>query len=164
MKIRGTRQQALGIKSMGELLPIAYCLLAFVVSFVACGRKGDPRAPELALPETIRDLRAQADSGGIALTWSRPTHYIDGKELRDLAAFVIFRREVPKTCPDCPAVYRERTTLSVEDQEKFMKKKQLRFIDDELKPQTIYRYRVFSQLRDGSLSGPSNEVEITWRP
>ena len=28
-------------------------------------------------------------------------------------------------------------------------------------PKSIYRYRVSSQLLDGSLSAPSNEVEIT---
>ena len=60
--------------------------------------------------------------------------------------------------------YRERTTLNVEDQDKFIKKKQFRFVDQELMPQTVYRYRVFTQLRDGSLSDPSNEVEVVWRP
>lgn len=130
----------------------------------ACGKKGNPRAPELALPETIRDLRAQAESGGIALTWGRPARYVDGREIRDLAAFVVFRREASKTCPDCPVPYRERVTLSVEDQEKFIKKRQFRFVDDELRPQTVYRYRVFSQLKDGSLSEPSNDVEVPWKP
>jgi hypothetical protein len=157
------------IEDRGWRIAIIYILssilgLGAIIVGAACGKKGDPRAPELTLPETIRDLRAQAESGGIALTWSRPTSYIDGRELKDLAAFVVFRREISKTCPDCPVPYRERATLSVEDQEKFVKKKQFRFIDDELDPQTVYRYRVFSQLRDGSLSAPSNEVEIPWRP
>jgi hypothetical protein len=54
--------------------------------------------------------------------------------------------------------------VNIEDQEKFIKKRQFRFVDQELKPQTTYRYRVFSQLTDGSLSDPSNEVEVSWRP
>lgn len=139
-------------------------LCCIVLVAAGCGKKGDPRAPEFAVPEPIRDLKAQAESRGITLTWTRPTRYVGGRELRDLAAFVVFRGEVSKNCPDCPAPYRELATLSVEDQEKFIKKRDLRFVDAELTPQTIYRYRVFSQLTDGSLSDPSNEVEVAWRP
>lgn len=149
-----------------QLLFVSYCLLplAFGLFLFGCGKKGDPRAPELAMPETIRDLKAHAEGRGIALTWSRPMQYIDGKGLRDLAGFVIFRKELSKSCPDCPAPYRERATVNVEDQEKFMKKKQFRFVDQELTPQTIYRYRVFSRLMDDSLSDPSNDVEVAWKP
>ena len=158
----GNRHQALGTRRSRLFLPIAYCLLPLV--FFACGKKGDPRAPELAMPETIKDLKVGVEDRGITLTWSRPSRYVGGKELRDLAGFVIFRKEVSKACPECPAPYRERTEVNVEDQERFIKKKQFRFVDDELKPQTIYRYRIFSKLLDGSLSEPSNEVEAAWRP
>lgn len=137
-------------------------LLAFLV--VACGKKGDPRVPELAVPETIRDLRADPGSRGIALTWSRPLRYIDGKELRELAGFVIFRKEITKACPDCPVPYRQLAMVSVEDQQKFIKKSRFRFVDDEVAAQSTFRYRIFSRLQDGSLSDPSNEVEAVWRP
>ncbi len=150
-------------RTMGHEELVTLLLSCIVLLLVAaCGHKGDPRAPEQALPQTIKDLRAETDGRGIVLTWSRPTRYVDRKQLRDLAGFVIFRKELAKACPDCPSAYRERTTVNVEDHEKFAKKKQFRFIDQELKPQTIYRYRVFSQLTDGSLSEPSNEVEVSW--
>jgi len=126
----------------------------------ACGKKGDPRAPELAIPRTITNLSARSGAAGIALTWSRPTAYVDGSELKDLASFVIFRKEVSQSCPDCPVPYRQLTTVNVEDQEKFVKQKQYRFDDQEVRPKAIYRYRISSQLFDGSLSAPSNEVEI----
>lgn len=155
------RQKVKGKKEIPFLLLLFYFCLAL---FAACGKKGDPRAPELAAPERIGDLKAQADGRGIVLTWSRPTRYIDGKELRDLAGFVIFRKGLPRGCPECPAPYRERTSVDVEDQEKFIKKRQFRFVDQELAPQTIYRYRISSKLTDGSLSDPSNEVEVSWRP
>jgi hypothetical protein len=116
------------------------------------------------MPETIRDLRGGVEDRGVSLTWSRPSRYVDGKDLRDLAGFVIYRKDVSKACPDCPVPYRQRAEVNVEDQEKFVKKKQYRFVDQELTPQTIYRYRVFSKLFDGSLSEPSNEVEAAWRP
>ena len=144
---------------------IAILLLAVIsIAVTGCGKKGDPRAPELATPETIKDLRGKPDRGGIALTWTQPTRYVDGQALNDLAGFVIFRKELSKTCPDCPVPYREQATVNVEDREKFMKKKQYGFVDKELKPQTSYRYRIFSKLMDDSLSNPSNEIEVAWKP
>ena len=136
-------------------------VLMLVVSGSACGKKGDPRAPELATPKLITNLAAKPAADSVALTWNRPTEYVDGSELKDLASFVIFRKEISKSCLDCPVPYRQLTTVNVEDREKFARLKQYRFDDREVRANTIYRYRVSSQLFDGSLSGPSNEVEIT---
>ena len=136
-------------------------VLILVVSGSACGKKGDPRAPELATPKLITNLAAKPVADGVALTWNRPTEYVDGSEIKDLASFVIFRKEISKSCLDCPVPYRQLTTVNVEDREKFARLKQYRFDDREVRTNTIYRYRVASQLFDGSLSGPSNEVEIT---
>lgn len=56
--------------------------------------------------------------------------------------------------------YRQLTTVNVEDRDKFAQQKQYRYDDQEVRPNAIYRYRISSQLLDGSLSAPSNEVEI----
>jgi hypothetical protein len=142
---------------MKRLFAVALILLALAP---ACGKKGDPRAPELVIPKTITNLSARSGAAGIALTWNRPTEYVDGKELTDLASFVIFRKEVSQSCPDCPVPYRQLTTVNVEDRDKFVKQKQYRYEDTEVRPKAIYRYRISSQLFDGSLSAPSNEVEV----
>ena len=136
-------------------------VLALILVASACGKKSDPRAPELATPKLITNLTARAAADGVVLTWNRPTEYVDGTELKDLASFVIFRKEISKSCLDCPVPYRQLTTVNVEDREKFVRLKQYRFDDREVRADTIYRYRVASQLFDGALSGPSNEVEIT---
>ena len=130
----------------------------------ACGKKGDTRAPELATPRSITNLSARSGPTGVVLTWSRPTEYVDGKEMKDLASFVIFRKEISDSCPDCPVPYRQLTTVFVEDRERFVKQKQYRFSDDEVRAKAVYRYRIASQLTDGSLSAPSNEVEIIRGP
>ena len=135
-----------------------------VFLFSGCGKKGDPRAPELATPKVIENLRATSVPDGVALSWRRPTEYVDGTELTDLTAFVIFRKEISPACIDCPVPYLPLTTVNVEDQERFIKQKQYRFVDQETQQNMIYRYRVSSQLRDGSLSEPSNEVQITRGP
>lgn len=141
---------------MKRFLVIALLLVAAG----SCGKKGEPRPPELATPKTITDLRARSAPAGIVLTWERPTEYVDGSALKDLASFVIFRKEVSQSCPDCPVPYRQLTTVYVEDRDKFAQKKQYRYDDQEVRPKAIYRYRVSSQLLDGSLSAPSNEVEV----
>lgn len=135
-------------------------VLMLIVAGSACGKKGEPRAPELATPKLITNLAARSTADGIALTWNRPTEYVDGSPLKDLASFVIFRKEISQSCLDCPVPYRQLSTVNVEDREKFVRLKQYRFDDREVRSNTIYRYRVASQLFDGSLSGPSNEVEI----
>jgi hypothetical protein len=132
--------------------------------FIGCGKKGEPRAPELAMPQLIKNLTAKPDRTGIVLTWSRPTEYVDGRSLTDLTGFVIFRKDLSPTCPECPVPYRPLTTVNVEDREKFVKQKQYRFIDENAQAQMIYRYRVSSQLKDGSVSNPSNEVEVKRGP
>jgi hypothetical protein len=57
--------------------------------------------------------------------------------------------------------YRQLQIVNVEDREKFVKQKQYRYDDLEVRAKAVYRYRVSAQLFDGSLSAPSNEVEIT---
>ena len=128
---------------------------------VSCGKKDFPRAPELISPKPVTNLAARPVADGIVLTWNRPTEYINGTEIKDLASFVIFRKEVSPSCLDCPVPYRQLTTVNVEDRERFVKQKQYRYDDLETRPNTMYRYRVSAQLLDGSLSAPSNEVEIT---
>jgi hypothetical protein len=138
------------------LMPVLFCS--------GCGKKGDPRAPELATPRVIENLRATSVPNGVALTWSRPTEYVDGSALKDLVGFAIFRKDISPTCIDCPVPYRPLTTVDIEDREKFVKQKQYRYVDEEAQQKMTYRYRVSSQLKDGSLSEPSNEVEITRGP
>ena len=139
-------------------------LIAAATLFSSCGKKADPRAPELASPERILDLRGQGDPKGVSLTWNRPNRYVDGRALNDLASFVIYRKDLPQSCPDCPVPYRPLTTVFVEDRDRFVKQRQYRYIDESADPKTVYRYRVSSQLFDGTLSEPSNEIEITRGP
>jgi hypothetical protein len=137
--------------------------LAFL-SMLACGKKGNPRAPELTVPEAITNLKAKAEKDGIVLTWSRPLNYVDGKTLEDLAGFLVFRKDISGVCPQCPVPYRERMTISIEDGGRLFKKRKFLAVDKDISPQMTYRYRVFSRLTDGSLSDPSNEASVASMP
>ncbi|HEX9879081.1 MAG TPA: fibronectin type III domain-containing protein [Candidatus Binatia bacterium] len=144
-------------------LALLFIAMVFVVA-ASCGKKGPPRAPELAVPQVIGDLKAEAGRTGVILTWSRPTRYVDGQRLRDLQGFVVFRKEISPSCPDCPVPFREQFTVLIDDQERLIQKPKFRTVDQTLSPGATYIYRVFSRLVDGSLSEPSNEASITWRP
>ena len=146
---------------MKHLLVVGLVLVALGSG---CGKKGDPRAPELATPQPIKNLSARPERAGIVLTWNRPTEYVDGTEIKDLASFVIFRKDISPNCPDCPVAYRPLTNVGVEDREKFVKQKRYRYVDEQALPKMTYRYRVSAQLLDGSLSEPSNEVEVVRGP
>src|ERR1044071_4728836 len=97
-------------------------LLGLILTLIAvsCGKKADPRAPELAAPEPITNLSAKTAPEGVVLTWSRPTQYVDGSAIKDLASFVIFRKEVPQTCPECVVPYRPLTSDYLEEREHFV--------------------------------------------
>jgi hypothetical protein len=165
MKQTGKWQQGIGNREI-KILLVLCCLVPFAVGLAlsGCGKKGNPLAPELVIPETIRNLTARQEKAGVALTWSRPERYVDGRALTDLTSFVIFRKDISPSCANCPVAYRPLTTVHVEDREKFVKQKQYRFIDDQAQAKMTYRYRVSSQLKDGSLSEPSNEIEIVRGP
>lgn len=146
---------------MNTIKWVALCVIVFAIG---CGKKGEPRAPELATPEPIKSLAARQVQRGVLLQWDRPTHYVDGNEIRDLVGFVIFRKEISPACVDCPAPYRPLSNVNIEDQDKFVKQKQFRFIDEQVEAKMTYRYRVASELKDGSLSAPSNEAVIVRGP
>jgi len=139
------------------------CLLLLALVLAGCGRKGDPRAPELVLPVAISDLTLRLRDRSVRLGWSHPRKAVDGQPLTDLAAFVVFRKSTAADCLDCRAAYSERAVINVEDEGRFFKRSDYVFTDTELRPGTVYRYRVRVRLSDGSLSGPSNEVSIEWK-
>ncbi len=163
-KDRDSRQRPPLPLSFSVSISVFVFFAVILLGMSSCGKKGAPRAPELALPQVIKDLKAEKGKTGIILTWSRPTQYEDGKKLRELQGFVIFRKEISPSCHDCPVPYRERATILIEDQQRFIQKRKFRMVDRELSPQATYLYRIFSRLVDGSLSEPSNEAKVNWRP
>lgn len=118
-----------------------------------CGVKSAPIPPEYASPERILDLRAEADAGGIKLTWSRPTRYVGGHSMRDLSAFVIKRAD-----GDGPMT--ALVNIPVTDRERFQLEAEFSYLDGETQMGNRYRYTVISEAA-GYHSDPSNEVEVT---
>jgi hypothetical protein len=119
-----------------------------------CGVKSAPIAPEYAAPARILDLRAESAIGGIKLTWSRPTAYVGGHAMRDLAGFVLNRAD-----GDGPMT--ALVKFPVTDQERFQVEEEFSYLDGETQTGRRYRYAIIAEAEGGYYGAASNEVDIT---
>ena len=76
------------------LLQRAAVIIFCCFALLACGKKDDPSVPHAIGPETVKQFRAFARSGGIILAWKPPTKNTDKTPLLDLESFKIYREEV----------------------------------------------------------------------
>jgi hypothetical protein len=135
-----------------QLGVLSLAFLALLLGSIGCGRRAAPRPPEDVAPQTITDLRAAKTTRGIQLAWSRPRNYVDGSRMPDLGGFVIERtRGTPALGP-----FERLTVVEVTDQLRFQRSKRFLYVDEQVKAETEYRYRVVSFTLDGYFSEPSN--------
>jgi hypothetical protein len=136
---------------------MAFAALIAALGALGCGMKTRPLPPSQAIPVAITDLRAQPESEGIRLTFSRPEKYLGGNPMRDLNHFVIMRAEDGgKLVPFVEA--------PVPDRERLQKPKTLSYLDRDTLMNRTYRYVIISVTDDGDKSYPSNEVSATRIP
>ena len=132
----------------------AYIVFAATLLLPACGRKAPVKAPELAAPATIKDLRAANTRDGVVLTWSRPRQYADGTNLTDLGRFVVER-----AAEDVPT-FETISVLEVNDRERFRQTRAFRYLDQTPAIGSSYRYRIIASTVDHYDSAPSNVATI----
>lgn len=106
------------------------------------------------MPKTIVGLAAQNNGEGILLSWKRPTDYVDGTRMLDLAGFRVERAAAPDD------TFEELSTLEVTDRDRFRQIHSFRYLDQRVTPGASYRYRVTSFTSDGGSSAPSDIVEV----
>ncbi|HUI28287.1 MAG TPA: hypothetical protein VL403_19560 [Candidatus Kryptonia bacterium] len=133
----------------------ALLLLTLASVLPACGRKAPIKAPELAAPRTIEDLRAANAVDGVMLTWSRPRQYVDGTNLTDLGRFVVER-----ATESGAAGFETISILEVNDRERFRQTRSFRYLDKTPALGSNYLYRVIASTVDGYDSAPSNTATI----
>jgi hypothetical protein len=69
-------------------------VLAFaVLALVACGKRGNPVAPQLRAPRPVSDLNATARHDGIELAWTLPRRRADNSRLFDPGVAKLYRTE-----------------------------------------------------------------------
>jgi hypothetical protein len=137
---------------------LVFLLLAGVAaSALACGRKTNPKPPELVAPRPVGELALSSTAEGVALRWSRPTEYVDGSSMEDLGGFVIERSRYNSP-------FRELARVPVTDRGRFQKRKRFEYVDRSVMEGASYHYRVVAFTTDGYYSADSGAATITWSP
>ncbi len=131
----------------------ALALTCVALLGLACGRKTAVRPPDLVAPQSVEGVSAVNLDDGIEVRWQRPTRYVDGSHMLDLAAFRIERKR-----PCCG--YRLLEHLEVEDRQRFRRKKTFRYLDSTADLGEIYHYRVIAITVDEYESLPGEAVFI----
>ncbi len=132
-------------------------VVVVTLAALACGRKTMPKPPQYVAPQPVQELSLATQSGGILVRWSRPTEYVDGTHMEDLAGFVVERNRYNSK-------FEELGRVPVTDQGRFQKAKRFDYVDTQLLPGATYHYRIVAFTKDGYYSAPSDAAEIEWHP
>lgn len=134
--------------------------LTIMVLLAGCGKKGALIPPEALVPAPITNLKVEQQGERFVVSWSRPAHQEGGGTLRDLAGFLLFRRDVlppGEDCEDCPTAYRLATSVDLEYPKGVaVYGDYYYFFDGDLATGKSYRYKVISAKKDGTQSRASN--------
>jgi hypothetical protein len=143
----------------GRSLPVLVCVCMFLLwSVQSCGKKGDPRPPEMAPPSAISDLRATLVESGIYLRWSIP----DAKA--GIQSYKIQRNEQDEegsSCVDCPREFVMLADISVNAPA--LKKEEANsagYLDLQVKAGYRYAYQIIACDMARHCSEASNIEEI----
>lgn len=129
---------------------IKYFLLTALALNVACGRQGPPRPPEDFAPGSVSNVRVAADVDGVTLFWQIPETTATGKELTDLASFIV-RRAVDKK--EGRLSYEELATIAVDPA---VKQAQYEYRDNSVTAGERYIYNIDALNKD-EVAGPASE-------
>ncbi len=136
-------------------------LIAMMTLLLAgCGRKGPLTPPEAMVPAPIADLGVAQEGERLVVSWTQPGREEAGGPLKDLAGFLVYRREVlpPKEdCEECPTAYRLIRTVDLEYLEDVVRVgNSYTFVDTGLETGKTYQYKIVAFKADGSESKQSN--------
>jgi hypothetical protein len=143
----------------GRWLLILFCFCLFLGGGLqGCGKKGDPRPPDVPPPVAISDLSATRIESGVYLRWSIP----DTKG--GLQNFKIQRSELDKersSCIDCPREFAVIADISLNDP--VLKKEEgnsFGYLDLQVKAGYFYAYQIIACDMARHCSEASNIEEI----
>ncbi|MBN2539232.1 MAG: hypothetical protein JXB09_04215 [Deltaproteobacteria bacterium] len=136
-------------------------LLVFSLSIIStgCGKKADPRYPDVDYPGEVSDLKVFIDTKDRAvLEWSVP------KEL-GYAGHVRILKSALKTesddCPDCPRIYAIVGYLPLDDLKQGAKGRFV-YLDRNIRRGFLYSYRVILCNSSGMCGEQSNMATVRY--
>jgi len=137
---------------------IVFGVAAFSLALLCagCGKKADPRYPDVGYPGEVSDLKVSIDDGKAVLEWSVPGEWGRTGHVR------IFRSALKTNgadCPNCPRVYAIVEYLPLGDLP-LSEKGRFRYLDRNIRKGFSYSYRVVICSSSGMCGGESNTAEI----
>ncbi len=137
-----------------------FCIATLFLLF-GCGRKTPVVPPEAVIPEPITDLQYRVDDTGVTLAWRYPTHSIDGKSIKNIRSFLLYKAIIAQAdyCNGCPVVY---DTVVAIDARGAKPKGRLTYKDTDLETGYHYVYMVRSDSGWRIRSDESNRVNFSY--
>ncbi|MFH1078709.1 MAG: hypothetical protein V1766_00365 [Pseudomonadota bacterium] len=142
------------------LLTLAAILgLTLTIPVQGCGLKADPAPGRIQPLSPLIDLRVQQEAGGIFIQWRMP------EQPRAMTRFKLIRSEVGTdgaSCPGCPPDEARIADLAIGEAKLVMVEAGIfGYLDTDVKPDRLYRYRVIGCDRTGSCSEPSASAALS---
>lgn len=135
----------------------AIVLILVVIGLLACGRKGDPKPPEVLAPSPVRFLTAVGGVDGITLSWFPPETDASGSSLYDLTHFLVEKGEV---APGSATDFEELKEIATSAESPSAMKHT--FLDTDVKPGKIYDYRITAHNDRGGQGLPPHILRVTF--
>ena len=146
----------------------AACLLLCLCAVLACGRKGDPVAPEQRLPEPPTRLQLSGENDTLVVSWAAPRRDHKGDTLEPVVGYRVWRGAWPPEssgpageCPSCP----QELGLAAEIDAEALRaagRDPTRWTEPRAEPGWTYRYQVQALARRGRPGPLSAPASITW--
>lgn len=137
-----------------------------VLACASCGRRGDPRPPELRLPSAPRAVTLSAPGGQPTVSWTAPRDDLGGRALEGEVRYRVLRRawapgEAP--CEGCPEDLRPAAEVDPAAR-KAEGLPETSWAEPYPSPGWTYRYRVEATDRRGRPGPSSGPAQIRWMP
>jgi hypothetical protein len=131
---------------------------------VACGRKGDPVAPELRTPGPPKDIRLSGADGKLTVSWSAPAEDLAGRRIETALGYIVLREALPpgsEPCESCPEDLKPVARLDPAER-RARGLPETAWTDPGVEPGWTYRYRVRAVDAKGRLGPVSGVAKIAW--
>ena len=123
-----------------------------------CGKKGLLMPPEALVPAAVQNLLVQQKGADFRITWQAPTKEQGGRPLRDLAGFLLQRRDLftdGNDCASCPDSWKQLTAIDLDFPGETRKSgSTFIYFDRGLPPGSTSQYKLLALSRSGGRSSP----------
>ncbi|MEW6487078.1 MAG: hypothetical protein AB1578_04065 [Thermodesulfobacteriota bacterium] len=137
-----------------------------MLTCASCGRRGDPRPPELQLPRAPQAVALSAPGGRPTVSWTAPRDDLGGRTLTGEVRYRVVRRAWPPgeaPCEGCPEDLRPVAEVDPAAR-KTQGLPETSWTDPDASPGWTYRYRVEATDRRGRPGPSSGPAQILWTP